>query len=285
MYLYCDKGNPSDIYESIEVGTKLSNFIVPTGTGAVIDNICIKYSSYFGVQGYFNCRSVVITNCEMGYIGGYLYGVVRAGNAIQCWQGTQENFIVQNCWIYQTWDTAITWQGVGDENCKYMNILFDSNLTEYNNCDYEYWDDNAILGNMTITNNIMRFTALGWGTRVDDGGVRGIEGVFYAATSDMNHVGKVVVKDNIIDCPDRKVFDWDINGINYKGEEDYTTWDKYYEISGTRVYWKQAYRHSEEIVRGTKRKATDQGVKGTTKDVIEAGLKHFDPTLKFTWIE
>ncbi len=285
MYLYCDKGNPSDVYKSIEVGTKVPNFNIPTGTSAIIDNICAKYSSWIAIKGHFNCKNVVVTNCEIGYVGGYLYGVVRAGNAIQCWQGVQEGFKVQNCWIYQTFDTAVSWQGVGGEGCKYMNIVYDSNLTEYNNCDYEHWDHGATLGNFQITNNIMRFTALGWGTRLDDGGVRGIEGVFYAATNDMVHVGKVVVKDNIIDCPDRKVFDWEINGENAEGEVVWDTWDKYYTISGTKVYWKQAYRNSTEIVRGTQRVPTDEGVRSEDKNVIEAGLKRFDPTLKFTWLE
>ena len=285
MYLYCDKGNPSDVYESIEVGTKVPNFNIPARTGAIIDNICAKYSSWIGIKGHFNCTDVVVTNCEIGFVGGYLYGVVRAGNAIQCWQGVQERFVVQNCWIYQTFDTAVSWQGSGGEGYKYMNIVFDSNLTEYNNCDYEHWDHGATLGDFQITNNMMRFTALGWGTRIDDGGVRGIEGVFYADTSDMLHVGKVIVKNNVIDCPDRKVFDWEINGEDYKGNVVWDTWDKYYEISGTRVYWKQAYRNSTEIVRGTQRVETDGSVRGTTKEVIEEGLKRFDPTLKFTWIE
>lgn len=285
MYLYCDKGNPSDVYKSIEVGTKVPNFNIPARTGAIIDNICAKYSSWIGIKGHFNCTNVVVTNCEIGFVGGYLYGVVRAGNAIQCWQGVQESFVVKNCWIYQTFDTAVSWQGVGGEGCKYMNIVYDGNLTEYNNCDYEHWDHGATLGDFQITNNIMRFTALGWGTRIDDGGVRGIEGVLYAVTSDMVHVGKVVVKDNIIDCPDRKVIDWDINGTTADGGVSYETWDKYYTISGTKVYWKQAYRNSTEIVRGTQRVPTDDGIRGTTKDVIEAGLKRFDPTLKFTWIE
>jgi len=285
MYLYCDKGNPSDVWDSIDVGTKIPNFNIPTGTGAVIDNICAKFSSWLAIKGHFNCTDVVVTNCEIGFVGGYLYGVVRAGNAIQCWQGVQERLLVQNCWIYQTFDTAVSWQGVGGKGCKYMNIVYDGNLTEYNNCDYEHWDHGATLGDFQITNNIMRFTALGWGTRIDDGGVRGIEGVLYAVTSDMVHVGKVVVKDNIIDCPDRKVIDWDINGATADGGESYETWDKYYEISGTKVYWKQAYRHSEEIVRGTKRKATDNSIHSTNKDEIEAGLKRFDPTLTFVWIE
>lgn len=280
MYLYCDKGNPSDVYKSIEVGTKVPNFNIPTGTSATIDNICAKYSSWIGIKGHFNCKNVVVTNCEIGYVGGYLFGVVRAGNAIQCWQGVQEGLKVQNCWIYQTFDTAVSWQGVGGEGCKYMNIVYDGNLTEYNNCDYEQWDHGATLGNFQITNNIMRFTALGWGTRLDDGGVRGIEGVFYADTSDMVHVGKTVIKDNVIDCPDRKVFDWE---INMDGKWD--NWEKYYEISGTKVYWKQAYRNSTEIVRGTQRVPTDKGVHSTDKNEIEAGLKRFDPTLKFTWLE
>ncbi len=281
LYLYCDSGNPANVYESIEIATKVPQFTIPQGTSATVDNLCLKYSSWIAVKGHYNCKNVIVTNCEIGYIGGWLYSSnVRAGNAIQCWNGV-EKFHVKNCWIYQTFDTAVSWQGNGGDGYKYTDIVFTDNLTEYNNADYEFWDHGATLGNMTISNNLMRFTALGWGTRKDDGGIRGIEGVFYSRTHQMVHTGKITVENNTIDCPGRKAIDWNI----LSADSTVDNWSRY-TISGTKVYWKEKYRTTGEVVRNCKKSADEpNNVFASDKEGVLAALQKFDKSVKLNWLE
>ncbi len=275
IYLYCDKGNPSKVYDSIEVSTRISIFTMPRGTGATIDNICMKYAGVIAVNAYFDSHDVVVTNCEMGYIGGCSGGAARYGNAVQCWYGAR-GLKVTNNWIYQTFDTAVSWQGNGGVDFKYVDIVFENNLTEYNNCDYEFWDDYAELGNFSMSNNIMRFTAKGWGTRTNDGGIRGIEGVYVGDTDLMNWTGRTKIQNNIIDCPDRKVFSWDVGTDK---------WSKI-DFANNKIYWKQAYRTGDEIIRYCKRNPADENnVHTKDKAVIEPALKRFDPTIEIIWLD
>ena len=53
LYIYCDRGNPADIWKSIEVGQE--NAIARLSTGAknvVFDNLAFRYSA--GMGGYYN---------------------------------------------------------------------------------------------------------------------------------------------------------------------------------------------------------------------------------------
>lgn len=239
FFLYCDKGNPGKIYKSIEISTQGSLFYVDA-PNVTIDNLCLKYSGNFAVNGRPNVDNINITNCEMGYIGGadYNTGNSRYGNAIQFWQGCT-NINVSNNWIYQTFDTAITWQGKGTkkEFAVYKNIYFNNNLLEYNNCDYELWDSEySSIENFTMKDNIMRFTSMGWGTRPNDFGIRGIEGPILATLEPMQ-IKSFLIKDNIIDTPGREI-------IKLKYTQSQAP---QFTITGNKVYVNSAYRGTELV--------------------------------------
>lgn len=290
LYLYCDQGNPASQYKSIEVCTKFSIFTIPSFSGdVVIDNLCLKYSGVMAIEAKYNCHNVTITNCEIGYIGG-ASGSSRYGNAIQAWCGIQ-GFNVSNNWIYQIWDSAISWQGnaagTADQYvAEYSNITINNNLLEFNNSDIEIWDENELLsGTQQMNGNICRFTSLGWGTRADDGGYRGIEGVFgNCNTSNMNIAKGTVIEviGTIIDCPGREIFNWAIYGTGRNENEGASMWN-HYKISGTKVAINLSYRTSDCFVRGCRRNADDVFlIRSNTNDEIITALKRFDNNVSTT---
>ena len=276
LYLYSDKGNPSKVYESIEFSTQMNIIGIPSGVDNVtIDNLCIKYGGIMGVSGTWNTDHINVTNCEIGYIGGGTTsnGTSRYGNAIQFWTGAND-IVCDHNWIYQTWDTAISWQGYGGKEFTYTNISFSDNLLEYNNGDFEYWDDGSLIKDFTMARNIMRFTSLGWGTREDDGGYRGIDGSFVGNTKRMK-VDNIQIKDNIIDCPGRYIINWVIEP---------TRLDKEIFISGTEIYVNPSYRTTDIILRGfVSNDAQDDSVSTDKAQIFEETLKRFDKNAILKW--
>lgn len=277
IYLYSDKGNPAALYDSIEITADVRLFLIPSRKGnVVIDNLCLMYSSSFAVSGNYNCGKVTVTNCEIGYIGGYMRnGTTRLGNAIQMWTGTKDGLIVKNNWIYQTFDTAVTWQGNGGEGFEYNDIQIDGNLFEYNHTDIEFWDTGAKLGDFAITNNIFRLTQMGWGARKEDAGIRGFDGIIYGTTSDMNVVGTMTFKNNLIDSPGGRIFKW----TTKQGD-----WDKHFDVSGNRLYVTGAYRYDTQVTRATYGNAADnENQFATNESELLAAFKRIDPTIQVKW--
>lgn len=203
IYLYCDKGNPAEVYKSIEIASAVTIFEIENlRSNVTIDNLCLKYAG-FAIKAIHSGENFSITNCEIGYIGGHTTKNVRYGNAIEFY-GRAVNLKVENNWIYQTFDSAVTWQG--SDSGKYSNISFSGNLLEYNNADFEFFErKDAVIEDFKMDNNIMRFTSLGWGTR---DGIRGIEGCIRGSTQRIKNLNNASFCNNIIDCPARQVINW-----------------------------------------------------------------------------
>ncbi len=213
VYMYCDLGNPGRLFNSIEIVPQGRIIKVDNGvSNLVIDNLCLKYAGNMGID--LGCvHNVMITNCEIGFTGGAQFagGTNRYGNGIQFWQGGTDITVAYN-WVYQTFDSAITWQGQtkrsGAVATIYENIHFDNNLLEYNNADYEFFDtEGSSVENFTMDNNIMRFTCLGWGTRTNDFGMRGIEGSIRGETKTVI-MKKISIQNNILDTVAREIISW-----------------------------------------------------------------------------
>lgn len=179
VYLYCDKGNPGEVYDDIEICLGTSALKISKGANIVIDNLSIKYACY-GIS-ITSGSNITVTNCEIGYIGGgATSGGIRRGNGIEFWDGAAGKNVVKNNWIYQCFDTGITWQGTSGNN---YDCEFIDNVIEYCCCSVEFFEgskvtnpDNESVVNFICNNNISRFSGFGWGNRSFDGGVRGIEG-------------------------------------------------------------------------------------------------------------
>ena len=184
LYLRCDGGNPGSLFGSIEAIPRRPMF----GVGAKnvhIDNICIKYVGVHGICGGGPClQGLHVTNCEIGWIGGtiqHFFGtdpnypqgkrgtVTRYGNAIEIYGGC-DDYLVSNCYIYESYDAGMTHQITTSGN-KYTltNVLYKDNVVE--NCVYgiEYFldmkdsSDPSYMDQIEMCGNIIWNSGYGWG--------------------------------------------------------------------------------------------------------------------------
>ena len=173
LYVRCDEGNPGEVYDSIEIAYYGSLISVPSDV--TMDNIHIRYSGSHGF-GMGTVKNVKFTNLEVGYIGGtsqyYKNGsMTRFGNGIEVYGGC-DNFVIDNCYVYQCYDAGITHQistgGTNDvieQNVKFINNVIDKCI--YN---IEYFmgkgdSENVvrILRNIEYSGNILARSGYGWG--------------------------------------------------------------------------------------------------------------------------
>lgn len=183
LYLRCDKGNPGEIYSSIEALTKRPCFLVGSNENVRIDNICIKYIGHHAVAAGGFVKGLHVTNCEIGWIGGTIQNfsgedpnypqggrgtVVRFGNGVEIYGGC-DDYEVSNCYIYESYDAAITHQFTTEGKEMFMkNIVYKDNLIEKNVYGIEYFlnivdDSQSYMENIEICGNIMTKAGEGWG--------------------------------------------------------------------------------------------------------------------------
>lgn len=281
FYLYCDKGKPNEVYEDIEIMPSATLIKLPdSARSIVIDNLCLIYTSASAINGS-TPNGLHITNCEIGFTGGKWVGSdhkLRYGNAIEFWNGAKDTTIKNN-WIYQTYDSAFTWQG--NNGGTYQNISLEGNLFEYNNADIEFFDRNgSTFDNIVMKENLMRFTSMGWGTRETDGGIRGIEGVIRAVTGTRGEAKAVDIKsiyftNNTLDCPARQTINWN--------------WDlaqkEFIHFSGTKLYIKEGYRTLTPCLQGFQTEEGheyDRRFAENEKD-LKKGFEIFEQGAKIYW--
>ena len=176
LYLCSTEGNPSERFESIELLTR-GNIINATDN-VHIDNLCIMYGGSHGI-GSGTTKGLRVTNCEIGWIGGSMLlpappeggRDARYGNGIEIYGGCDE-FVVDNCYIYQCYDAGITNQNqddVSDSSRTMRNVSFTNNLVERFEMSIEYYlgaqmkPTESIIENFLIEGNILRLAGYGWG--------------------------------------------------------------------------------------------------------------------------
>ncbi len=212
LYLYCDKGYPQDVYKDIEIAAQIG----VSGSGlnnVTVENLTFKYFGSHAIN-VTNSKNITVRNCEFGWIGGGTMsdensGEVYYGNAVQFWENA-ENINVSRCWIYQVYDTGITFQGSADGTFK--DIRFSENLIEYCHYSIEFFSYNgndecvnAKMENISIDNNIIRFSGYGWGFNRDY--VHGCAAIvgWHTLVPDTKNF-KII--NNIFDCSARSLICW-----------------------------------------------------------------------------
>lgn len=286
IYYYCDKGNPSNVYKSMEFSTSNTClYVSPMVDRVIIDNICVRYTGMGAISTGFGNVDIDVTNCELGFTGGW-GTTVRMGNGIGSWCSGLNHQWDHN-WIYQTFDSGVSAQGqAGNHN--YDNISISNNLFEYNNADIESWESGgqgngitnppSTYSNNHYDNNICRFTSLGWGTRADDGGIRGIDGVHYGHF-EKNQIKSMTFNNNIIDCPGRMIYK-----VKMANKACYDNWERKNNV----YYIKQSIRTETTLTYQFHWKDEETRVNGhgaTNKaDTINA-FAEFEPDSKVYWYE
>ena len=274
IYLYCDKGNPSAIYDSIEILSDLTAITTKYKglENVVVDNLCVKYCGGFAFSISYSKGNITITNCELGYLGGRFFSNcrVRYGNAIEFWEG-YHNLTVKNNWIYQTYDSAITWQGRTEGLCD--NIIFTQNLLEYNNCDIEFFErPGAVLKNFKIDDNIMRFTNGGWGNRAADCRIRSeIEGCVRGLLERITTVEDMSFCGNVMYSPMRRI----INLPMKEGQRENI------KCENNTLYFSPSHRLSDEVIRVE----FDNPISSSNHEELEKAVSLFDDSMDIKYID
>ncbi len=174
VYLYCEDGNPADVFDSIELNIK-QNIISVQADNVTFDNLCLKYGGAHGI-GAGTRKGLRIQNCEFGWIGGSIqaedifgrnYGT-RYGNAVEIYGGC-DDFSVTNCYFYQIYDAAVTFQysTEGPSDIKMKNVDFSNNVMEYCNYSFEYFltggaPEQSYIENVKVSDNLMWYTGYGF---------------------------------------------------------------------------------------------------------------------------
>lgn len=183
LYLRCDKGNPGEVFDSIEALPKRNMFQIGSKKNVTIDNLCLKYIGAHAIgAGGLYVEGLHVSNCEIGWVGGsiqhylgtdpnYPEGgrgtVTRYGNGVEIYGGCGD-YIVENCWIYQIYDAGITHQITTNTPRVMENIRYCGNLLEYCVYSIEYFlntidEKESIMRDVVIEDNIMRMSGYGWG--------------------------------------------------------------------------------------------------------------------------
>lgn len=179
LYLYSDKGNPSERFDNIELLIKVH--VIRMGKNTRLDNLCIKYGGAHGACG--GNLGITVTNCEFGWIGGSIQGEsifgrphpTRYGNAVELY-GNAVDYTVDNCYFYQIYDAAITHQSAVKEDTviRMENITYSNNVIETSSYSIEYFlgkgneGNPSHMRNVLIKDNICIDAGFGWGDQRPD---------------------------------------------------------------------------------------------------------------------
>jgi len=182
LYLRCDAGNPGTVFSSIEALPR--RHMIRVKDHVHVDNLCLKYIGMHAISGSGHIRGLHVSNCEIGWVGGciqHYYGtdpndpsgrrgtVTRFGNGVEIYGGC-EDFRVENCYIYQVYDAAVTHQiTTNGRRFSLKNIRYQNNLIE--RCVYgiEYFldktqgDTESMMTDCLISGNVLRLSGFGWG--------------------------------------------------------------------------------------------------------------------------
>lgn len=177
IYLYLDKGNPGELFCDIEIGFRQHILWVDdNASGVTVENLCLRYGGAHGIWGR-SLSGVNVRHCELGWIGGSLQtGTVRYGNGIEFWRGCRD-IRIEDCYVHQIYDAGLSHQYSGAEKDRVVmeNVTYRGNLVESCTYSIEYFvnqsnDDGAYMKNIRITDNILRFAGMGWGSQRPDKG-------------------------------------------------------------------------------------------------------------------
>ncbi len=184
LYVYSTEGNPGKRFKSIEIGERV-NIFGGSPKGFTLDNVSMKFGGGHGV-GFGTCSNVTVTNSIFSWIGGSVLDyndgkhVTNYGNAVEIYGGCS-GYRVENNWMYQIYDTAVTHQrsnSTGD--CIQENVDYIGNLIEYVFWGIEFYNAppkaeqlngakdtwTRITRNVNSSFNVLRLGGYGWGSIV-----------------------------------------------------------------------------------------------------------------------
>jgi len=147
LFIYSAKGNPGKRFASIEIGENL-DIVDGSSDDIIIDNLAFKFAGGHGISS-FTCKNRTVTNCVFSWIGGSILDLnyngtgipVNYGNAVEIYGGC-DGYFVENCWMYQIFDTGVTHQYAEKSACVQKNVRYTGNLVEYCHWGIEFYNEN-----------------------------------------------------------------------------------------------------------------------------------------------
>lgn len=160
--------HPQKLYKSIEIAFNIWMLRLEQNSDITVENLAFCYGGGCAVRGS-NCHNITVRGCEFKYIGGaflteFRDGTTRYGNAVEFMNGSCD-ITVENCNIYEIYDSGITHQGLGDYVAD--RICFRNNLISHCGMgSIEYWlGKGSQARNVVYDSNIMRCSGYGFGGR------------------------------------------------------------------------------------------------------------------------
>ncbi len=204
IYLYSD--TDPNTYEHMEISCGGNGFGGKDIHDVIVENLYLKHFGCHGI-GLWMADHVTVRDCVFRWIGGDVQrpetdDITRLGNAVEFYD-TSNNITVENNWIYQVYDTGITFQGTQGP---FTNIQLKSNLIEYCIMSIEYWCANKAQEIQAVfEDNILRYANYGWGTLPDRIARGGQLWSGWQHTIPNKRID-IEVKNNIFDCSYAYVF-------------------------------------------------------------------------------
>lgn len=175
LYLYYDKGNPGEKFDSIIV-SRMEDIARGDGCNkkypTILDNLAFKYTGGGGVAST-DAGNYTVRNCVIEWIGGGLQGgecknITRYGNGFQNWADC-DGITFENNYVNQVYDSGISSQlEIGsvapDAVCIMNGITIANNVVTNTNSHIELWNYNhKNLGNTAFFNISIRGNYLATG--------------------------------------------------------------------------------------------------------------------------
>ncbi len=126
--LFYSKGNPADVYKSIECVSYADRVLGVLKSNIVIEDICFKNSGVHALAGAG--KNVTIRRCRFENIGGCAWNSdlkIRFGNGVEFWNYA-EDVLVEDCIFKNIYDSCVTHQGGGEELLPAKNFVCRKNI-------------------------------------------------------------------------------------------------------------------------------------------------------------
>jgi len=223
LYVYCDKGNPGDVFGEINITRKemaiddtfgsfansgvtkkynSATFEYTSSYKTVVDGLSIKYAGVCGINTW-GADDVWVTNCDFEWIGGSFENPTsRYGNAVSNW-GDSDGFFVTDCYFKDVYDAAVSTQVT--ENGRLVNYYSSGCVLDRCGLSYEFFvNDNtsddgiSYLSNIFITDNYVMRPGFGFcDIRTDRRGAFFIPGY---------HMTNATVDENVVYAGNKNFF-------------------------------------------------------------------------------
>ena len=166
VYLYCDRGNPGEVYDSV-ILARQGIGAYGGGSDCLVDNLAFRYIGTFGISTH-NIRNLTVQNCTFEWTGGCIQekGSTIFGGGIQNWCSC-DGFYIRNCYSDQSLDAAFSTQGFNDHAAIMHDFVVENCVAINANSSVEIWDysDVRLVANVRIRDNLFGYVGYHFGNR------------------------------------------------------------------------------------------------------------------------